>query len=56
MEDVTCFSYNPKINKLKVITTDLDRPNGIAFSHDEKKLYIADTGDNIKCLYVFDVE
>jgi len=49
------FSYNPKNKKLKVITTNLDRPNGIAFSHDEKKLYIADTGDNIKCLYVFDV-
>ena len=50
------FSYNPKNKKLKVITTNLDRPNGIAFSHDEKKLYIADTGENIKCLYVFDVE
>ena len=50
------FSFNTKKNILKVITTNLDRPNGIAFSHDEKKLYIADTGDNIKCLYVFDVE
>ena len=34
------------------MTKNLDRPNGIAFSHDEKKLYIADTGENIKCLYV----
>jgi len=50
------FSFDSKKNKLKVITADLDRPNGIAFSHDEKKLYIADTGENIKCLYVFDVE
>ena len=50
------FSFNTKKNILKVITTNLDRPNGIAFSHDEKKLYIADTGENIKCLYVFDVE
>ena len=49
------FNYNPKTNKLKVITTNLDRPNGISFSHDEKKLYIADTGENIMCLYVFDV-
>ena len=24
--------------------------------NDEKKLYIADTGENIKCMYVFDVE
>jgi gluconolactonase len=50
------FNFNPKNNKLKVVTTNLDRPNGIAFSHNEKKLYIADTGENIKCLYVFDVE
>ena len=50
------FCFNTKKNILKVITTNLDRPNGITFSHDEKKLYIADTGENIKCLYVFDVE
>jgi len=50
------FRFDPKINKLEVLTKNLDRPNGICFSHDEKKLYIADTGENIKCLYVFDVE
>ena len=50
------FCFNTKKNILKVITTNLDRPNGIAFSHDEKKLYIADTGENIKSMYVFDVE
>jgi len=50
------FKFDPKINKLEVLTKNLDRPNGICFSHDEKKLYIADTGENIKCLYVFDVE
>ena len=50
------FSFNIKKNILKVITTNLDRPNGITFSHDEKKLYIADTGENIKNMYVFDVE
>ena len=50
------FRFDPKINKLEVLTKNLDRPNGICFSHDEKKLYIADTGENIKCLYVFDVD
>ena len=49
------FRYDPKNNNLSVITKNLDRPNGICFSHDEKKIYIADTGENIKCLYVFDV-
>ena len=49
------FLFNPKNNKLNIITKDLVCPNGISFSHDEKKLYIADTGVNINCLYVFDV-
>ena len=49
------FRFNPVLNKLDVMTKNLDRPNGIAFSNDEKKIYIADTGENVKCLYVFDV-
>ena len=49
------FCFDPKSKELNVLTKKLDRPNGIAFSHDEKKLYVADTGENIKCLYVFDV-
>ena len=49
------FRFDPQKMKLDVMTKNLDRPNGIAFSHDEKKLYIADTGENIKRLYVFDV-
>ena len=49
------FRLNPKTNRLDIITKNLNRPNGICFSQDEKKLYIADTGENIKCLYVFDV-
>ena len=50
------FKYNPILKKLDVISKNLDRPNGIAFSNDEKKIYIADTGENIKCLYVFDIK
>ena len=50
------FKFDPKTNKLEVVSKKLDRPNGICFSHDEKKLYVADTGEGIKCLYVFDVE
>ena len=49
------FRYNPHLKKLDVMSKNLVRPNGIAFSNDEKKLYVADTGENIKCLYVFDV-
>ena len=49
------FKYNPISKKLDVMAKNLDRPNGIAFSQDEKKIYIADTADDIKCLYVFDI-
>jgi gluconolactonase len=34
----------PENDKLQVIIKDLPRPNGIAFSPDEKYLYIADSG------------
>ena len=49
------FSYNPNSKKLNVIIDDLVRPNGITISPDEKKLYVADTGENIKHLYVYDM-
>ena len=38
------FKYNPKANSLDAIITDMDRPNGIAFSADEKQLFISNTG------------
>jgi len=50
------FKFNPKNCKLEVMVSNLERPNGIAFSHDEKKLYIADTGEGIMHLYVYDVD
>ena len=50
------FRFNPITKELKVLSKKLVRPNGIAFSQDEKKLYVADTGENVKCLYVFDIK
>jgi len=38
------FQFNPLTNILKVASKDFIRPNGIAFSPDEKKIYISDTG------------
>ena len=49
------FSFDPIENKLEVIIDDLIRPNGIAISPDEKKLYVADTGQNIKHLYAYEL-
>jgi gluconolactonase len=38
------YRFDPKTKSLTVVADDFDKPNGIAFSPDEKKLYIADTG------------
>ncbi|WP_370467502.1 SMP-30/gluconolactonase/LRE family protein [Geminicoccus harenae] len=54
------FRFNPKDGSLTVVADDFLKPNGIAFSPDEKILYIADTGashdpDGPKHIRAFDV-
>lgn len=41
----------PDRDKLQLIISDLPRPNGIAFSPDEKVLYIADSGKKVWMRY-----
>ncbi|MFO1039084.1 MAG: SMP-30/gluconolactonase/LRE family protein [Geminicoccaceae bacterium] len=38
------FRFDPKDGSLTVVCDDFAKPNGLAFSPDEKILYIADTG------------
>jgi gluconolactonase len=38
------FRLDPKTKEVKPVAADFDRPNGLAFSPDEKKLYVADSG------------
>ena len=38
------YRIDPDAGTIEVVADDFDMPNGIAFSPDEKKLYIADTG------------
>jgi gluconolactonase len=38
------FRYDPSTKQLTVVVKDFDKPNGLCFSPDEKKLYIADSG------------
>jgi gluconolactonase len=38
------YRYDPALGELTVVSEDFDKPNGIAFSPDEKCLYIGDTG------------
>jgi gluconolactonase len=38
------FRFDPKAKALSVPAKDFDQPNGLCFSPDEKKLYVADSG------------
>jgi len=41
--------------KITRVADDFERPNGLAFSLDERKLYISDTGSSRRHMRVFDV-
>lgn len=49
------FRFDPKTKALSVLARDFDKPNGICFSPDEKKLYVADSGKP-RHIRVFDVK
>jgi gluconolactonase len=38
------FCFDPKTTNIKVVAKDFDKPNGLRFSPDEKRLYVADSG------------
>jgi gluconolactonase len=48
------YRVDPKTGKMDKVTDELDKPNGICFSPDYKKVYICDTGDP-RDIQVFDV-
>jgi gluconolactonase len=46
MEQKGCYVYrvDPAIGDIRIVADDFIKPNGLAFSPDEKTLYIADSG------------
>jgi len=38
------YRFEPKSGTLSAVVKDFDKPNGLCFSPDEKKLYVADSG------------
>jgi gluconolactonase len=58
MEQSGCFVFrvDPITGALTVVADDFDRPNGLAFSLDERLLYVSDTGSpkNMRVLDVAD--
>jgi len=49
------FRLNPSSRELVLLVKDFDRPNGLAFSPDEKILYINDSSTSRRHIRAFDV-
>jgi len=49
------YRWDPKSQKLEVAADDVNRPNGLAFSPDESKLYIIEAGLTPRVIRVYDV-
>jgi gluconolactonase len=49
------FRFDPMTGKMAAAVKDFDKPNGLCFSPDESKLYIADSGKP-RHIRVFDVQ
>ena len=49
------YRIDPRTGKLAVMAGDLNRPNGLAFSPDESKLYVGENGVTPRKVHVYDV-
>jgi gluconolactonase len=54
------YRYDPERDDIRIMADDFDGPNGLAFSPDERRLYVAETGDQTsdnprQYIRVFDV-
>jgi gluconolactonase len=49
------YRIDPRTGTLTVAIDDMERPNGLAFSPDEKRLYVVDTPGGDKTVHVYDV-
>jgi gluconolactonase len=49
------YRWDPKTQQLAVVAGDVNRPNGLAFSPDEKRLYVIEAGLTPRVVRVFDV-
>lgn len=55
------YRFDPDRGQIEVAAADFDGPNGLAFSPDERRLYVAETGDQTRddpkqSIRVFDVD
>jgi gluconolactonase len=50
------YRWDPESKKLAVVSGDVKRPNGLAFSPDESKLYVVEAGVTPRVIRTFDVK
>jgi gluconolactonase len=49
------YRLDPASGELTIAVGDMERPNGLAFSPDEKRLYVVDTPDGTRTTHVYDI-
>jgi gluconolactonase len=49
------YRLDPATGAMTVAVGDMERPNGLAFSPDEQRLYVVDTPGGVKTVHVYDV-
>jgi gluconolactonase len=49
------YRWDPQSKQLSVVAGDVNRPNGLAFSPDESRLYVVEAGLSPRVIRVFDV-
>ena len=49
------YRVDPQTSRLAVAAGDVNRPNGLAFSPDESKLYVVEAGTTPRSIHVYDV-
>ena len=50
------YRLDPVTGELAIAVGDMERPNGLAFSPDESRLYVVDTPNGTKTTHVYDIE
>jgi gluconolactonase len=49
------YRVDPASGRLSLVTADVNRPNGLAFSPDEKVLYVVEAGVSPRLIHAYDV-
>jgi gluconolactonase len=50
------YRVDPGTGRLTVVAGDVDRPNGLAFSPDESRLYVIEAGTSPRAIHAYEVD